>query len=181
MKRVILKQKDISDSIHRIATEIVTKNGPMENVVLVGIRTGGAYLAIRLREILAERHGYEIPIGVLDITLYRDDWKRIGPTPIIGKTDLPFTIDEKTVILVDDVLFTGRTVRAAMDALIDYGRPKRIELAILLDRGDNDRELPITANYVGRVLKIPSHETIHVCLEEAGFEDQVVVEEKKAA
>jgi pyrimidine operon attenuation protein/uracil phosphoribosyltransferase len=121
------------------------------------------------------------PLGVLDITLYRDDWTRIGPTPKVGKTELPFSVDDKTIVLIDDVLFTGRTVRAAMDALMDYGRPKKIELAILIDRGDGDRELPIRANYVGVECSIAPHETINVYLKEAGFDDHVTIEEKKAA
>jgi len=116
---------------------------------------------------------------VLDITLYRDDWTRIGPKPQVGKTDLPFSIDEKTIILVDDVLFTGRTVRAAMDALMDFGRPKRIELFTLVDRGDGDRELPIKANYIGGIWSISLDETINVYLEEAGFEDHVAIEGKE--
>ena len=180
-KRVILNEKEINETVRRIAGEIVRKNGSMENVVLVGIRTGGAFLAIRLREVLVELNAPKLPTGVLDITLYRDDWTRIGPAPIIGKTELPFSVDDKIIVLVDDVLFTGRTVRAAMDALIDYGRPRRIELAILVDRGDHDRELPITANYVGSVWDTSPHETINVYLKEGGFEDHVTIEEKRAA
>jgi pyrimidine operon attenuation protein/uracil phosphoribosyltransferase len=180
-KKIILKEKEITETIQRIAREVVKNNGSMENVVLVGIRTGGAFLASRLQRALANLNVPQIPTGVLDITLYRDDWTRIGPAPIIGKTELPFSVDGKIIILVDDVLFTGRTVRAAMDALIDYGRPKKIELAILVDRGDTDRELPIMANYVGGVWNTSRHETVNVYLEEAGFEDHVTIEEKKAA
>jgi len=153
----------------------------MEDVVLVGIRIGGAFIAKRLQETIAEMHVPKPPTGILDITLYRDDWTRIGPTPLVGKTEIPFSIDSKTVILVDDVLFTGRTVRAAMDALIDLGRPGKIELAILADRGDGDRELPITANYVGGVWNISPRETINVYLQEKGFEDHATIEEKRAA
>lgn len=180
-KTVIFKTQDIDDSIRRMAEEIIENNDTMEEVVLVGIRTGGAFLAKRLQESIAGLHNAKPLRGVLDITLYRDDWTRIGPTPIVGKTHLPFSIDDKTVILVDDVLFTGRTVRAAMDALIDFGRPKKIELAILIDRGDDDRELPIRANYVGIEWNTSPHETINVYLKEAGYEDQVTVEEKRAA
>jgi len=180
-KTVILKKQDIEESIQRIAKEIVEKNKPMDDVVLVGIRTGGEFLAARLQEAITDLNVPKSPTGVLDITLYRDDWTRIGPKPIVGKTDLPFSIDDKTIILVDDVLFTGRTVRAAMDALMDFGRPKKIELAILIDRGDGDRELPIKANYVGGIWKTSRHETINVYLKEAGFEDHVTIEEKKAA
>ncbi len=180
-KRVILKQEDIAEKIERIARDIMKRNPSLENVVLVGIRTGGAFLAARLQEAVSRLGSIRLPTGVLDITLYRDDWTRIGITPIVGKTELPCPIDDKTVILVDDVLFTGRTVRAAMDALIDYGRPRKIELAILADRGDGERELPITANYVGGVWRTSPRETINVYLEEEGYRDHVTIEQKEAA
>lgn len=182
MKRqVILTREEIAERIRRIAEDIVLRNPSTDDVVLVGIRTGGAFLAARLQEVIDSIKGSKPPSGVLDITLYRDDWTRIAPKPIVGKTELPCPIEDKTVILVDDVLFTGRTVRAAMDALIDYGRPRRIELAILADRGDGDRELPIMANYVGGVWATSPHETINVYLEEEGFEDLVTIERKEAA
>ena len=180
-KTTILTGKEINKSIQRIAKEVVNNNSSMEDVVLVGIRTGGAFLAKRLQEAIAKMNRPDPPTGVLDITLYRDDWTRIGPAPIVRKTEIPFSIDGKTVILVDDVLFTGRTVRAAMDAMIDFGRPRKIELAILADRGDGDRELPIKANYVGGVWGISPNETINVYLKEAGFDDHVTIEEKRAA
>jgi len=177
-KRVISNSQDIKASLKRIAKEIVKRNVSMEDVVFVGIRTGGAFLAKRLQGLVSQMGHPEPPTGVLDITLYRDDWTRIGSAPTVGKTELPFSIDNKTIILVDDVLFTGRTIRAAMDALIDFGRPKRIELAILVDRGDNDRELPIQADYVGGVWNISPNETINVYLQEGGYEDHVTIEEK---
>jgi len=180
-KSVILEEKDVSQCIDKIARQIVEKNGAGEGVVLVGIRTGGAFLASRLQKAIARLNVPAPPLGILDITLYRDDWTRIGPTPVVGKTDLPFSVDDKLVILVDDVLFTGRTVRAAMDALIDFGRPKKIELAILADRGDTNRELPIAPNYVGGVWDTSSDETINVYLKEEGYDDHVAIEEKKAA
>lgn len=180
-KRIIFDSEDIEKSIQRIAEEIVERNGSMHDVVLVGIRTGGAHLAKRLQETISKMNVPKPPTGVLDITLYRDDWTRISSKPVVGKTELPFSIDEKTVILVDDVLYTGRTIRAAMDALIDFGRPKKIELAILVDRGDNDRELPIKANYVGGIWNIPPENTINVYLQEAGYEDHVTIEGKRAA
>ncbi|MBN2060525.1 MAG: bifunctional pyr operon transcriptional regulator/uracil phosphoribosyltransferase PyrR [Deltaproteobacteria bacterium] len=180
-KRIISQKKDIEDSIRRIAEEIIQRNSSSEDVILVGIRTGGAFLAIRLQDAIFELVNIRPPAGVLDITLYRDDWTRIHTKPVVGKTEIPFSIDEKSIILVDDVLFTGRTVRAAMDALIDFGRPKKIELAILVDRGDNYRELPIKANYVGGLWEVSPNETINVYLEEAGYEDHVTIEEKKAA
>ncbi|MBW1706915.1 MAG: bifunctional pyr operon transcriptional regulator/uracil phosphoribosyltransferase PyrR [Deltaproteobacteria bacterium] len=180
-KTIILKENEISDNIEGMAGQIVENNSPMEDVVLVGIRTGGAFVAARLREAIGGLDVPVPPIGILDITLYRDDWTRIGPTPVVGKTELPFSVDDKTVVLVDDVLFTGRTVRAAMDALMDYGRPKRIELAILVDRGDGCRELPIMANYVGGVWDTAPDETINVYLKEEGFDDHAVIELKRAA
>jgi len=180
-KTIILNKEDIYNSIERIALQVVENNSPMEDIVLVGIRTGGAFLASRLQEAIGTLGSPAPLIGILDITLYRDDWTRIGPTPVVGKTELPFSVDDKTVVLVDDVLFTGRTVRAAMDALMDYGRPKRIELAVLVDRGEGCRELPIMANYVGGVWDTAPTETINVYLKEEGFDDHAAIEEKKAA
>ena len=180
-KAIILEEQDISDKIHQIARQIVEKNGSMKDVVLVGIRTGGAFLAERLQQAIARLNVPMPPsLGVLDITLYRDDWTRIGPAPVVGKTDLPFSVDDKTVVLVDDVLFTGRTIRAAMDALMDFGRPRRIELAVLVDRGDTQRELPIMANYIGGVWDTAPEEAINVYLKEQGFHDHVAIEEKRA-
>jgi len=178
-KRVIFNKQDIEAIIVRIAGEIIKKHDAMENVVLVGIRTCGAFLAKRLQDAIGRITVHKPPTGALDITLYRDDWTRISSAPKVGKTDLPFSIDEMNVILIDDVLFTGRTVRAAMDALIDFGRPRKIELAILVDRGDKDRELPIMANYVGGVCNISADETINVYLQELGNEDHVSIEAKK--
>ena len=180
-KVVILKEKDVSKRIRKISKDITEKIGSLDDVVLVGIRTGGAFLASRLQETISDISSGTPPVGVLDITLYRDDWTRIGPTPVVGKTDLPFSVDDKIVILVDDVLFTGRTVRAAMDALVDYGRPKRIELAVLVDRGVCYRELPIMANYIGGVWETSPQETINVYLKEEGFDDHVAIEATKAA
>lgn len=177
-KRIILKEQDISGQINKISQEIVKKNKHMQNVVLVGIRTGGAFLANRIQEAIGQLNVPAPPIGVLDITMYRDDWTRIGPTPLVGKTELPFSIDDMIIILVDDVLFTGRTVRAAMDALMDYGRPKKIELAILVDRGDSLRELPIMANYLGGTWDTSADETINVYLKEGGSYDHAAIEEK---
>ena len=179
--QTILQEKDIENSIQDIVKKIVETHNDLEDVVLVGIRTGGAHLAARFQKAVAELTGKQLPMGVLDITLYRDDWTRIGPSPRVGKTELPFSVDDKTVILVDDVLFTGRTVRAAMDALMDYGRPKKIELAVLVDRGEEYRELPISPNYVGGIWPTTPDQTINVYLKEAGFDDHVSIEEKKAA
>ena len=147
-EQVILKGPDIDRILTRMTHEILEKHRSMEDLVLIGIHTGGVFLADRVKAKILAIEGVEIPMGDLDITLYRDDWTRIGHHPIVQTTELPFSLDEKEVILVDDVLFTGRTIRAAMDALIDFGRPDRIELAVLVDRGH--RELPIQANYVGK-------------------------------
>lgn len=178
---MILNKEDIAQHIQEIADQIVLKHGSAKEIALVGIRTGGAFLAARLQKTLT-RSGFPAPpLGILDITLYRDDWTKIGSVPVVGKTELPFSVDGKLVILVDDVLYTGRTVRAAMDALMDYGRPKKIELAILADRGEDNRELPIAPNYRGGTWATSVEETINVYLEEGGFDDHVVIEKKKAA
>jgi pyrimidine operon attenuation protein / uracil phosphoribosyltransferase len=180
-KNIILKAQDVSESIQKISQQIVEESKSMEDVVLVGIRTGGAFLAARLQDAIARIAESKPPVGILDITLYRDDWTRIGPKPVVGKTDLPFSVDDRTIILVDDVLYTGRTVRAAMDALMDYGRPRKIELAILVDRGESFREIPIKADYVGGTWATQPEETINVYLEETGSPDHVAIERKKAA
>lgn len=180
-KTIILKEKDISESIQNIARAIVEKNDSMKDVVLVGIRTGGAILAGRLQEAISALNVGKPNLGILDITLYRDDWTKIGRKPVVKKTKLPFSVDDKRVILVDDVLFTGRTVRAAMDALMDYGRPQKIELAILVDRGEDHRELPIMADYSGGIWDTTPEQTINVYLKEKGFTDHVAIEEKEAA
>ena len=178
-RKVILDQKDIEQALKGIVRQIISKHKSLEDIVLVGIRTGGAFLAFRLRDEISKGDEEKQPTGVLDINLYRDDWTRIGPNPKLGSTEIPFSIDDKIVILIDDVLFTGRTVRAAMDALIDFGRPKRIELAVLVDRGEEQRELPIKANYVAKEWQTSGSDTINVYLEEQGFRDRVIVEEKK--
>lgn len=178
---MILNRDEIVQHIQEIADQIIARHGSDKEVALIGIRTGGAFLAARLRKTLI-RSGLKTPhLGILDITLYRDDWTRIGSAPMVGKTELPFSIDDKLLILVDDVLYTGRTIRAAMDALMDYGRPQKIELAILADRGAENRELPIAPDYRGGTWTTSPEQTINVYLEEAGFEDHVAVERKKAA
>jgi pyrimidine operon attenuation protein/uracil phosphoribosyltransferase len=143
-------------------------------LVIVGIRTGGAFLAQRLADKISRRVSAPMRVGVLDITLYRDDWTRISHKPLVGKTELPGSIDDQEILLVDDVLFTGRTVRAALDALIDYGRPRRIELVVLVDRGG--RELPIQPDYVGLTLDLPPAQRVNVYLKEMGRTDEVALE-----
>ena len=142
--------------------------------MLIGIRTGGAFLAHRLRDLILAQKSQTVLTGALDITLYRDDWTRINHKPIVGKTEVPASLDDQIVILVDDVLYTGRTVRAALDALIDFGRPSRIALAVLVDRGG--RELPICADYVGVKVEAGPQERVNVYFKEIKQTEQVVVE-----
>jgi len=156
-----------------VAHEVIEKNHGITNVALVGIRTGGVYLAKRLAKKLQEIEGTAVPVGELDITLYRDDLNARKEHPVLRKTDIPFDITHRKVILVDDVLFTGRTIRAAMDGLIDLGRPGEIQLAVLVDRGH--RQLPIKATYVGKNLPTALEESVEVYLEEAGTPDRVVL------
>jgi pyrimidine operon attenuation protein/uracil phosphoribosyltransferase len=174
--RQILNAAEIDKTLDQMATSIYEQVPDKDNLVLVGIRTGGVYLANRLHEKIKGKTGREIPVGILDIGLYRDDWTNLSTNPIVRSTELPVPIDERVVVLVDDVFFTGRTVRAAMDALIDFGRPKRIELAILVDRGH--REFPVCANYVGITVSTTLDEVVNVYMKEAGEEDRVMVETK---
>ena len=173
-KRVVMDTEGIDRSLTRIAYEILEKNKGLEDIVLIGIRTGGIYLANRLQRKIAAMEGIKIPLGILDITLYRDDLLRTNKKPRIGKTDITFSLDSKKVILVDDVLFTGRAIRAAMDALIDFGRPRLIQLAVLIDRGH--RELPIRADFVGKNLPSSLWEDVSVNLTEKDDVDEVVIE-----
>ncbi len=174
--RQILNADEIDTTLDQMASSIYEQVPDKDNLVLVGIRTGGVYLANRLHEKIKGKTGREIPVGILDIGLYRDDWTKLSTNPIVRSTELPVPIDERVVVLVDDVFFTGRTVRAAMDALIDFGRPKRIELAVLVDRGH--REFPVCANYVGITVSTTLDEVVNVYMRETGEEDRVVVEKK---
>jgi pyrimidine operon attenuation protein/uracil phosphoribosyltransferase len=176
MRNTLLTEPEINEALQKMAEEIFKRHHNQKDLVLVGIITGGAFLAMRLSKILTSLRGFAPSLGTLDITLYRDDWTRIGPAPVVRKTDISFGVDNRTIVLVDDVIFTGRTVRAAMDALMDYGRPKRIELAVLVDRGETCRELPIMANYAGKTYSARESETVNVYLKEAGFSDCVTVE-----
>jgi pyrimidine operon attenuation protein/uracil phosphoribosyltransferase len=173
-KHIVLTTGELDRTLDRLAEEMLAGHPQVDNLVVVGIRTGGAYLAQRLAARMSRRLGRDIPVGVLDITLYRDDWTRISHKPLVGKTELPGSIDDQEVLLVDDVLFTGRTVRAALDALMDYGRPSRIELAVLVDRGG--RELPIRPDYVGLILNLPASQRVNVYLAEMGGVDEVAIE-----
>jgi len=160
----------------RIAHEILEKNKGTKELCLIGIRNRGAYLAKRLADCIEKIEQEKIAVGVLDITLYRDDLTLIAAHPVVHKTEIEFDIKDKNVVLVDDVLYTGRTVRAALDALIDLGRPKSISLAVLVDRGH--RELPIRADFVGKNIPTSNSETVEVRLEEVDGKDEVVIVDK---
>ncbi|MDR2736623.1 MAG: bifunctional pyr operon transcriptional regulator/uracil phosphoribosyltransferase PyrR [Gracilibacteraceae bacterium] len=174
-KKQILSEDDIQRAIARITHEILERNAGVEDLVLVGIQRRGVPLAGRIRAKVAEIEGIHVPMGVLDITYYRDDLSTIsGNTlPVVHETAVRFPIDGKVVVLVDDVLYTGRTIRAALDALMDIGRPKKIQLAALVDRGL--RELPIQADFVGKDLPTSCRETVSVCLREIDNKDEVVL------
>ena len=177
-KAQVLDETALDRALTRIAHEILERNGGAKELAFVGLRTRGVTLAQRLNAKIAAIDGTILPVGTLDITLYRDDLDMRG-APVIRGTDIPFSIKNKTVVLVDDVLFTGRTIRAALDALIDLGRPKMIQLAILVDRGH--RELPIRPDYIGKNLPTSKRETVAVRLREHDGEDRVVIEEPEEA
>jgi pyrimidine operon attenuation protein/uracil phosphoribosyltransferase len=173
---VVMDADRIGRALTRIAHEIVERNRGVEDLAIVGIRTRGVHLARRLARGLREIAGHDIPTGALDITLYRDDLMRhaVGPQPLVRRTEIPFSIDDRKILLVDDVLYTGRTTRAALDALIDFGRPRSIQLIVLVDRGH--RELPIKADYVGKNLPTAAEESVQVHLQEADDRDEVVLQ-----
>ncbi len=177
-RQELMDAERLSRTLARMAHEILERHPDVRGTVLVGVRTRGVPLARRLAARLREATGVEPPVGALDITLYRDDLTTVGPQPVLKGTDIPTSIDGRTVVLVDDVLFTGRTVRAALDELIDFGRPARIELAVLVDRGH--RELPIHADYAGRTLTTTREEVVQVLLEEDDGQDRVVLLERTA-
>jgi pyrimidine operon attenuation protein/uracil phosphoribosyltransferase len=170
---IILDAGDIHRILARMSHEILESHKGINNLTLIGIHTRGVYLAKRIQARIQEIEGKHVPTGDVDITLYRDDWTRISQHPIVQATDILFNVDEKQIVLVDDVLFTGRTARAAMDAVIDFGRPDRIELAVLVDRGH--RELPIQADYIGKVVDTRRSEHINVMLTESDGHDRVVL------
>lgn len=173
-KTVILDNSGIRRALTRISHEILEKNKGLSDVVLIGIQSGGAHLAREILHCMESIEGERIPVGSVDITLYRDDFKSQSPHKSVGKTDIAFSLEGKRVVLVDDVLFTGRTIRAAMDALMDYGRPCSIQLAVLIDRGH--RELPIRADFVGRNVPTSLKENVEVLFDEQQQPIEVVLE-----
>ena len=170
----VMESDQIRRSVIRISHEILERNKGAKNLAIVGIRTRGEHLATRILEKIKEVENIEIPMGVVDITLYRDDIAHSAEQPVVRGTELPFNVDKTTIVLVDDVLFTGRTIRAALDAIIDFGRPRAVQLAVLCDRGH--RELPIRADYVGKSLPTAREEIVEVVLTESdGGEDGVFI------
>ncbi len=172
-RKSLMSCVDIERSLNRIALEILERNHGIEDLGIIGIHTGGVYLADRIQQIIQRQEKAEIPAATLDITLYRDDWSLAAQNPIVKKTDITFPVADKTIILVDDVIFTGRTIRAALDAIMDFGRPRSIQLAVLIDRGG--RELPIQPDYTGMAITVNQNEHVHVLLEEDSECDEVVL------
>jgi pyrimidine operon attenuation protein/uracil phosphoribosyltransferase len=175
---VVMDGDRIARTLARIAHEILERNRGIEDLAFIGIRARGVPIAARLAAHLKAIAGVDVPTGSLDITLYRDDLMRtpVGPQPVVRRTEIPFSIDGRHILLVDDVLFTGRTIRAALDALIDFGRPSAIQLIVLVDRGH--RELPIRADYVGRNIPTSMEQTVQVRLKELDGRDEVDVEDR---
>jgi len=173
----VLDKTEMKRAVTRIAHEIIEKNKGTDDLAIIGIRSGGAFLAHRLHQKIKDIEDVEVPIGIIDITLYRDDLSEIGPQPEVRETEIDFDISGKKIILVDDVLFTGRTIRCALDQLIDFGRPIAIELAVLIDRGH--RELPIKADYVGKNIPTSLKEEVIVRFEDETGKDEVSIAFKK--
>ena len=171
----IMDRDEINRTLMRMAHEILEHHQNYEDMILIGTRTGGVYLSRIIREKIKKIENIEIPIGTLDITLYRDDLSRIGYQRLVHKTEVPINIDDRVIVLIDDVLFTGRTVRAAMDALTDLGRPSMIQLAVLVDRGH--RELPIRADYAGRIISTSRKENVEVIFDDDHLPLKVILQE----
>lgn len=177
--RTVMGAEEIREALERLAGEIVEQPVEAGKLALVGIHSGGVHLARRLQQIIAERFRLSVPVGSLDINLYRDDWTRMHTQPVLRSTDLSFPVDGCEVILVDDVLFTGRTIRSALNALMDYGRPESVQVAVLVDRGH--RELPICGQFIGIKIVTAVDEQVDVLLTEKDGVDKVVVEHSPSA
>ncbi|MGB5657879.1 MAG: bifunctional pyr operon transcriptional regulator/uracil phosphoribosyltransferase PyrR [Thermoanaerobaculia bacterium] len=175
LKKNVLSEQQMARILRRMAGEILEHNGGLEGLMLVGIRTRGVPLAEGLAAEIERSEGHKVPIGVLDITLYRDDLSVIAPQPVVKETRLPGPVEDQTLVLCDDVLYTGRTIRAALDALTDYGRPRAVQLAVLVDRGH--RELPIQADFVGRKIASDPDEVVEVRFVATDGEDKVMIME----
>jgi pyrimidine operon attenuation protein/uracil phosphoribosyltransferase len=173
-RSVVLNAKALERTISRMADEIVERNDGTDDLVLVGIQRRGVQVADRIAAIIESREGVNVPRGALDITLYRDDLQTVGPRPVVGRTEIPFALDGKRVVIVDDVLFTGRTVRAALNELADFGRAARVSLAVIIDRGG--RELPIHPDVVGKHIEVPPTARVDVHVSEVDGDDEVVVD-----
>ena len=171
--RLLLNEDSVRRTLARMAHEVVERNRGTEGLALVGVVTRGAILAERLRDLIRQAEGVDVPLGRLDITLYRDDVSLPGRHPVPKPTEIPFDLDDRVVVLVDDVLFTGRTVRAGLDALMDFGRPRAVQLAVLVDRGH--RELPIQADYVGHVVRTVRDQRVELRLRETSGEDSLAL------
>ena len=178
-KRLVMDEDAIRRVLYRLSHEITEENKGVDGLMLVGIRTRGVPLAQRLAAMIKEKEKVEVPVGILDITYYRDDQPLISPQPVVRSKEIPVRVTEKKIMLVDDVLYTGRTVRAALDALMDLGRPRAIKLAVLIDRGH--RQLPICADYVGKTIATSAGETVHVLLKETDGEDGIYVEDMSSS
>ncbi len=177
-KRQLLSSEEIGRTLTRLAHEIVEKSGGAKDLALIGVRRRGVPLAQRLSRIVRESSGVDVPVGILDITLYRDDLTTVGPQPVVHSTEIDFVVDDRDLVVVDDVLYTGRTMRAAMNGLFDLGRPRRIRLCVLVDRGH--RELPIEATFVGRTVETSSTEIVEVRLQEIDKEERVMLVDRVA-
>jgi len=171
--KIIMTSEQMGRTLERLAFEVLERHGPDSPLALIGVQRRGAELAQRLRNVLSERLGRTVPLGKLDINLYRDDWTKLSVQPSLEQTDIPFDIQDLDIILVDDVLFTGRTVRAALEAILDYGRPRKVEFLALIDRGG--RELPIQADYVGKRVSVPKAGRVDVFVAERDGEDKVLL------
>ena len=172
-KGQLMSAPEIDRTLHRLAHEIVEKSGGTKDLALIGVRRRGVPLAQRIAQAMRGIDGVEVPVGILDITLYRDDLSKIAPQAVLQSSDIPFSVDDMDLVLVDDVLYTGRTIRAAMNGLFDLGRPRRIRLCVLIDRGH--REMPIEASYIGRTVQTSTTEIIEVRLREVDTEERVVL------
>jgi len=171
---VVMDEKEMERALHRIAYEIIERNKGTDNVAIIGIQRRGVPLARHIAKKIKAAEGVDVPVGIVDITLYRDDLSMLASHPIINGTSINFSVEGKTIVLVDDVLYTGRTARAAIDAVMEFGRPDKIQLAVLVDRGH--RELPISADFRGKNLPTASGESVSVCVKEFDSENKVVIE-----